>query len=382
VKVLADLTDVNGKLPVEIGEREGLLKTYDTHTLSISSLKGRVHDLELDVHDLGATKQSLQVTYLQAVEAFKAELANLEKANADLNDINIKLRKIRKENDGVFFQVNELKAKIKQLAAEEAAIEGAEAALRQKEENERLALAELRKKEREEQEIIIVTKKALIEASHTLQDNETYHVRHKQNIEKATFELNSLREAIDIRDKEIAFVIEDCNATAARIVETNKAFESNVKAIQVLEYKQASLSHLESELDEKIKELANKEASEHVEFEKVEARIVSLRTQLDHVLGEIAKAKVSLTSFTKEHEHKTGSAEKEIKALEAEYAHHQEVFSSKEKVVQVFEIKGVKYSAPKRAERKKKKIQRRKEGKRKPKFNRRQISSSSSSSSD
>jgi len=276
--------------------------------------------------------------------------------------------------------VNELKVKIKQLAAEEAAIEGAEAALRQKEENERLALAELRKKEREEQEIIIVTKKALIEASHTLQDNETYHVRHKQNIEKATFELNSLKAAIDIRDKEIAVVFDDCNATAAKIAETNNAFESSVKVIQVLEYKQASLSHLESELDEKIKELANKEANEHVEFEKVEARIVSLRTQLDHVLGEIEKAKVSLANYTKEHEHKTGSAEKEIKALEAEYAHHQEVFSTKEKVVQVFEIKVVKYSAPKVSERKKKKIQRRKEGKRKPKYNTRQISSSSSSS--
>jgi len=379
-KVTTDLGLVLERYPIELGEKKDLLQIYDVNTLSLEQLKAKSADLEHDIHDVNAAKQSLQATYLQAIEAHKAEVEHVEKVNAELNDITGKLKIIRRENDEVFALLNDLKTKVKALATEEASLESAEAALREREEKERVELEEIKKKEREEREISASIKKSLVQARHSVQDNEVYIVRHKQTLEKANADLAQINEVIAIRDKEILAVVEESNSFFTKIAETNKSIDAAVKTIQQLELRAASLVHLETDLDEKIKELAHKEAVEHIEFENSEAKIASLQAQLAYVQADIAKANLALGSHTKVHENLIVSAQADIKTLESQHAHHLEVHVHREKQFAEVQAKSVKYSAPKVAERKAKKRQYQKEGKRVPKFHKRnQLSSSSSS---
>jgi len=84
----------------------------------------------------------------------------LEAANSSYTDIVSKLKTARKENDVIFNEVNDLKAKLKALNAEEAKTEEAEAELAAKEAAEAAEIAALRVKEKEEREIIISLKKS------------------------------------------------------------------------------------------------------------------------------------------------------------------------------------------------------------------------------
>jgi len=164
-KVITDLGVILERIPVETGERADLLKIYDTHTMSITQLKERLATLEHDIADINHTKQALHDSYSQAIEVHKAEQEHFNAASAAYAEVNGKLKESRKENDVLYKEINELKAKIQALAAEEAKIEGAEAELAAKAAAEAAEIAALREKEKQEREAIAALKKAWLKPS-------------------------------------------------------------------------------------------------------------------------------------------------------------------------------------------------------------------------
>jgi len=338
-KVVTDLGVVLEKIPVETGERADLLKIYDTHTMSLSQLKERIATLEHDIADITHTKQALQTSYTQVTEAHKIELEHLEAANASYSERSSKLKVARKENDVIFQEVNELKQKIKALAAEEAQTEAVEAELKAKEAAEAAELLALRVKEKEEREAIVALKTNILEARQTLQQHETNITGHKQTLEKVTADLSSLQTAISTRETEISGVLDEHATTHKQYIETTGNIDLSQKRVQELEYHEASLAHLQGDLDEKIKELAHKEATEHHELEANGAKLGVLANELDHLRGEITKANANLSNKHKEYEAKVTAAEWDVKHHESELAHRGEVHKQKEKDVVVFTAK-------------------------------------------
>jgi len=375
-KVTTDLGVVLERIPVETGERADLLKIYDTHTMNLSQLRERISILDHDVADITHVKQALQSSYTQAIEAHKTETEHLEGANAAYAEINSKVKEARKENDIIFQEVNELKQKIKALAAEEAQTEAVEAELAAREAAEAAEIAALRAKEKEEREAIIFLKKSIIDARHALQEHETNISSHKQTLGKVTADLSSIHDSISVRETEISGVLQEHDVTYKQYNEVTGNITVAGKRVEELEFHEASLAHLQGDLDEKIKELAHKEATEHVELEANGAKLGVLSMELDHLRVEISKANVTLNSKLKDHESRVAGAEIDIKHHESELAFRAEVHKHKEKDVVTFTAKVDKH---KRHHHDKKKHH---EKKKNAKLHHHKKNSSSSSSSD
>jgi len=383
-KITTDLGVVLTKIPVEIGEKKDLLKVYDTHTMTISQLKQRVSEIEADIHDLITTKQQIQQSHTQAVEQHKAEQERLEKANTDYNEISLKLKSIRRENDGVYEEVKVIKEKVKALATEEAVSQEAEAELIAREAKEREELDIIRKKEAEERAEIAALKKALLDVKHALGDHELNINKTKQTTEKVFNDWNGINAQIAAIDQEIGKVNTESAQLNGQIAEIGRAIVVVSKAVEGLEFQEASLGHLEGELDAKIRELYSKEAQEHQEFENSEARVVSLRVQLDRVQADIARAQATLGGKAQEHEQRIQSAELDIKSVNVEQGHRSEVHGIREKELRELEALAKKYSATGIKERKDKKKKKKKEKKHHHHHHshHKKYSSSTSSSSD
>jgi FtsZ-binding cell division protein ZapB len=378
-KVTTDLGVLYVRIPVETGERADLLKIYDTHTMTLSQLKERIATLEHDIADVTHTKQALQTSYASIIEAHKTEQEHLEAANSSLSEISSKQKTARSENDVIFAEVNDLKQKIKALAAEEAKTEEAEAAIAAQEAAEAEQLAALRVKEKEEREAIALLKKSIIEARHTLQEHENHITGHKQTLGKVQVDLSSLHEAISTRDTEITGVSEEHSSTLNLYREVTRNIDLSSKRVTGLEYDEAKLAHLHDGLDDKIKELAHKEATEHHELEANSAKLGVLAIELDHLRVDIAKANATLSNKQKEYESKVAAAEIDIKVHESELGHRSEVHKRKEKEVA---IKTAKVEKHKRHHDKKKKHEKKKKAKLQHHKKHKAPSSSSSSSSD
>jgi len=378
-KVTTDLGVILSRIPVETGERADLLKIYDTHSMNLSQLKERISVLEHDLADVTHTKQALQVSYIQVTEAHKTEQEHLEAANSSYTDIVSKLKTARKENDVIFNEVNDLKAKLKALGAEEAKTEEAEAELAAKEAAEVAEMAALRAKEKEEREVIIALKKAIVEARNTLQQHETHITGHRQTIGKVTNDLNSVNELITVKETEYGTVSKEHDTTIGLYNEVTRNIGLSSKKHEELQYQEAKLAHLHDDLDEKIKELAHKEATEHLELEQNSAKLGVLGVELDHLRVEIAKANANLANKQKEYESKVSAAEFDVKHHESELSHRTEVHSRKEKEVAAVKVKAAKHG--KHHDKKKKHEKKKKAKKHHHKKHKCSSSSSSSSSS-
>jgi myosin heavy subunit len=377
-KVTTDLGLVLERIPIETGERADLLKIYDTHTMTLQQLKERIALLEHDVTDITHTKQTLQASYTQAIEAHKTEAEHLEAANAAYSEISSKVKEARKENDVLYQEVLELQKKIKELSAEDAQVAAIEGQLAEKEAAEAAELAALREKEKAEREEIANLKRAILEAKHTLQGHEGELSKHKQTHEKLSTDHSTLSQHISIRESEISGVLSEYDETHKQYIDVTKNTQQAQTRIKDLEYKDASLAHLHDDLDQKIKDLAHKEATEHHELEANSAKLHVLAIELDHLRAEIAKAKYNLESKQKDHEGKTAQAEIDIKTYESELSHRAEVHKHKEKDVAVFTKKASKHKnhdKKRQHDKKKKKVVRH------YKKAKQQYSSSSSSSS-
>jgi len=324
---------------VETGERADLLKIYDTHTMNLSQLRERVSILEHDIADITHTKQALQQSYIEATEAHKIELEHLEASKSAYTDINSKVKEARKENDVLFNEVNELKQKIQVLSGEEAQTAAVEQELAAREAAEEAELAALRVKEREEREAIALLKNSILEARHILQEHETNITSHKQTLDKVVVDLSGLHESISTREIEITGVLTEHEVTYKQYNEITGNITVAGKRVEELEFNEASLAHLQGDLDEKIKELTSREATEHIELEQNGAKLTVLAIELDHLRVDIAKAKETLTGKQKDHESRIAGAEIDIKHHQSELAHRHEVHKHKEKDVGVLNAK-------------------------------------------
>jgi len=358
-KVVTDLGVILERIPVETGEKEDLLKTYNVHYLSLTQIKERIVSLEHDITDINNTKQSVHDSYTQAIEAHKAETERLDAANATYAEVGGKLKAARKENDILFAEINDLKAKIKVLAAEEAKTEEAEAELAAKANAEAAEIAALRAKEKQEREAIAALKKSLAEAKHLLREHETYGASHKQTLEKLNVDFTDINTNISTRETEITGVLTEHEATNQQYIETGRNIDTAGKRLQVLEVQEASMKHLETDLDEKIKEIVHKEATEHQVLEDNRVKIRNLSIELDHIRCELVKSSAALSTKNKEYEIKVAAAQKDIKTYESEFAVRADVHKQREKDVVAFEARAKRHSQHDRKKKKEKKLKKR-----------------------
>jgi len=307
-------------------------------------IKERLVTLEHDITDITHTKQSIHESYTLAIEAHKTETERLESSNAAYAEVSGKLKAARKENDVLFAEINELKEKIKVLAAEEARTEEAEKELAAKEAAEAAELAALSVKAREEREAITLLKKSLIEAKHKFQEYELQGASHKQTLGKLNVDLSDLHTHISTRDTEITGVLTEHETTNQQYVETNKNIDVSAKRLQTLELQEASLQHLETNLDEKIKEVVHKEATEHQVLESNRSKIKNLQIELDYIRVELVKASAALASKNKEYESKVAAAQQDIKTYESEFAVRADVHKQREKDVVAYEARTKKHT--------------------------------------
>jgi len=187
-------------------------------------------------------------------------------------------------------------------------------------------------------------------------------------------DLSGLNVAITTRETEITGVLQEHDVTNQQYTETNRNIDTTSKRLQVLEVQEASLKHLETDLDEKIKEIVSKEATEHQILEANRAKLGYLSIELDHIRGEIVKARYALDVKNKEYEGKVVFSQQDIKTHEAELAHRTEVHVQREKDVVVFEAKAKKHTHHDR------KAKKEKQKKKKHHHHKHDFSSSSSSS--